>query len=533
LWIGRRVKVVSHAGFFQPFIFFPMTTRLFSLTPLALACVVSSVNGQTLAFPGAEGFGRFATGARGGEVYHVTHLNDSGPGSFRDALSQPHRTVVFDVGGVIRISSRISVSPNVTIAGQSAPGDGIVVYGNAVSFTDANQSITRHIRFRMGVNGEHGKDAAGLASGHDMIFDHVSVSWGRDENFSMNGPVTNITIQNCIIGQGLEPHSCGGLIQSSGGISILRTLYIDNHTRNPKVKGVNQFVNNVVYNWGGGGCYILGDSAGESTANVTGNYFICGPVRGSPAFTRGNTNFHIYAVDNFEDSNCNGRLDGAAIPQPAYGTVAWRLKPFDFPPVVSATPQEAFRAVANQAGSYLRRDAVDRRFIAELLSVGTRGEMITNENTSPINGVGEVRGGVAPLDTDRDGMSDEWELANGLNSKNAADRNELAAGGYTRLEQYLNWLGELHVTMARNQTIELDLESFSVVPDEKHFRIVSSSNCSAELLSNHHSVRLTPTRNFSGLASIQFARDGELPRTVGVCVKAPEVVPLVQAHLNR
>ncbi|HOB33373.1 MAG TPA: pectate lyase, partial [Verrucomicrobiota bacterium] len=224
-----------------------------SILAVALFVLIAIPAGaQTPAFPGAEGFGRFATGGRGGDVYHVTTLEDSGPGSFRDAVSKPNRIVVFDVGGVIRIRSRISVAPNITIAGQTAPGPGITVYGNGLSFSGANNSITRHIRFRMGVGGDSGKDAITIAHGHDMIFDHVSVAWGRDENFSISGPVTNVTIQNCIIAQGLQPHSCGGLIQTDGGVSILRTLYIDNHTRNPKVKGVNQFVNNVVYNWGGG-----------------------------------------------------------------------------------------------------------------------------------------------------------------------------------------------------------------------------------------------------------------------------------------
>jgi hypothetical protein len=141
--------------------------------------------------------------------------------------------------------------------------------------------------------GTAGKDAVSIASGANMIFDHVSVSWGRDETFSINGPVSNVTISDCLIAQGLETHSAGGLIQTSGGVSILRTLYIDHQTRNPKVKGVNDYVNNVVrrkiakslqaaidavilqvYNWGSGGGYIEGDSAGASYTNIIGNVFI-------------------------------------------------------------------------------------------------------------------------------------------------------------------------------------------------------------------------------------------------------------------
>lgn len=116
----------------------------------------------------------------------------------------------------------------------------------------------------MGKGGDSGKDAITIAEGKRMIFDHLSVSWGRDETFSISGTGTNITVQNSIIAQGLQTHSCGGLMETDGGVSLLRNLYIDNKTRNPKVKGVNEFTNNVVYNWGGGGGYIAGGSSSES-----------------------------------------------------------------------------------------------------------------------------------------------------------------------------------------------------------------------------------------------------------------------------
>ena len=225
--------------------------------------------GEVLAFPGAEGYGRNAVGGRHGEVYHVTTLADSGKGSLRDAVSKPGRIVVFDVAGIIRLQSPLAFSKNLTIAAQTAPGDGIVIYGNHVSFSGADNLICRYLRIRMGVNGKDGKDAAGVAYGSNMIFDHMSVTWGRDECFSINGDPKkpgdqprNITIQNSFIGQGLQPHSCGGLIQTTAenGVTLYRNLYIDNKTRNPKVKGLNQFVNNVVYNWGNGGAYIMGDT---------------------------------------------------------------------------------------------------------------------------------------------------------------------------------------------------------------------------------------------------------------------------------
>src|SRR5215470_17657279 len=395
------------------------------------------------AFPGASGFGANARGGRGGSVYTVTNLNDSGPGSFRDAVSQPNRYVVFAVGGVIRINSRIQVAPNLTIAGQTAPGEGITIYGNALSFSNANHTITRYLRVRMGVVGDSGVDAVTIAQGDNMIFDHVSVSWGRDETFSISGTPSNITVQDSIIAQGLFSHSAGGLLQTSGGVSIVRCLYIDNTTRNPKVKGVNEFVNNVVYNWGSGGGYILGDSAGDSFVNVIENYYIDGPSTTIQPFTRGNLNFHIYAQNNYHDDNLNGQLDGVVVPQSGYTTVDWITTPFPYPTVGASNVMpatEAYDHVIANAGASRVRDRVDLRLIEETQSRGALGEIISNENDPPMSGPGPVAGGRAPADTDQDGMPDYWEVAAGLNP-NVADHNGDADGnGYTNLEDYLNSL---------------------------------------------------------------------------------------------
>ena len=138
---------------------------------------------QQLAFPGASGWGRWAKGARASSaptVYHVTNLNDSGTGSLRDAVSQSNRIVVFDVSGVIKITDRMVFSSNLYIAGQTAPGEGITVYGNGVSFSGANNIICRYLRVRMGHGGTSGKDCAGVANGTNMIFDHCSFYWGLD-----------------------------------------------------------------------------------------------------------------------------------------------------------------------------------------------------------------------------------------------------------------------------------------------------------------------------------------------------------------
>ncbi|HKX28046.1 MAG TPA: carbohydrate-binding protein [Blastocatellia bacterium] len=416
-----------------------LLTIMSGMIPGPALVAVPTAQAQVRAFPGAEGFGANATGGRGGSVYIVTNLNDSGAGSFRDAVSQPNRYVVFAVGGIINIDARVVVSPNITIAGQTAPGDGITIYGNGLSFSNANNTITRYIRIRMGVGGDSGADAIAIATGNNMIFDHVSVSWGRDGTFDINGDVSNVTIQNCIIAQGLDTHSTGGLMQSTGGVSIIRTLWIDNHTRNPKVKGINQYINNVIYNWRGDG-YILGDSAGISEANVIGNYFIDGPSSTGGAFTRGNTNFHIYAANNFRDRNRNGSLDGALIPQNEYTTVTWMASPFPYPAVATTSPQQAFNDVLAKAGTSLRRDRIDTRLITELTSFGTLGQIISNENATPMNGPGPVNGGTAPADTDRDGMPNAWETANGTNPNVADPNGDVNGNGYRNIEDYANSL---------------------------------------------------------------------------------------------
>ncbi|MDL2241954.1 pectate lyase [Bacteroidales bacterium OttesenSCG-928-L03] len=411
---------------------------------------------RVLAFPGAEGFGRYAMGGRQGEVYHVTNLNDAGPGSLREAVSQPNRIVVFDVSGVIRIESRLAFSPNLTIAGQTAPGGGITVYGNAVSFSGADNTICQYIRFRMGIQGDKGKDAAGIAFGNNMIFDHVSVSWGKDENFSISGSGQNpadITIQNSIIAQGLHSHSCGGLIQTTGGVTLYRNLYIDNHTRNPKVKGLNQFVNNVVYNWGGAGAYILGGSAATSWATIEDNYFIKGPSSKSAAYTRANQNFQLFARGNYVDENRNGKLDGAESKKEDYGDAFWVESPTYWETSTPSIPkmhpeikgqssaQDAYTWIKEKVGaSFPARDAVDEYLIDELISLGTKGAIIANEAELGLpGGVGAVANTPKPQDSDNDGIPDEWEARLGTNPK-ANDAMTIGPDGYTNIERYIHRL---------------------------------------------------------------------------------------------
>ena len=364
---------------------------------------LNHVMSQTLAFPGALGFGRHAKGARAAatrEVYIVTNLNDSGTGSFRDAVSKQGRVVVFAVGGIVNLLSDIVVAANTTIAGQTAPGEGIVFFNKRITFSGANDVICRYLRVRLGSTSNSGKDASGLANGANMIFDHMSFTWGMDEVFSINwdgkgNSPDNITVQNSIIGQGLhrENHSAGGLIQTPDGgkVSLLQNLYISNKTRNPKVKGVNEFVNNVVYDWGNGNrlgdnlnygwqgdAYIMGGSSGVSEVNIINNYFVGGPLTPpskTTPFSRGTGTFNVYGAGNYFDNNKNGVLDGSEVPfdsigYPGISGEAFKAQPFNYPAAAPAmSAGQAYEYIIENVGAnYPRRDQVDALMVAEVAS---------------------------------------------------------------------------------------------------------------------------------------------------------------------
>jgi hypothetical protein len=450
-----------------------------SLLFCGLALSTMDFSAQTLAFPEATGFGRYTTGARGAvnpQIYLVTNLNDSGPGSFRDAVSQPGRFVIFKVGGIVNLQSVVAVAANTTIAGQTAPGEGIVFLGPRVSFTGANNTIARYLRIRYGGTSQN-QDASGIANGANIILDHMTFTWGTDEVFSVNWDNNgtspdNITIQNSIIGQGMHRHnhSAGGLMQPppGGKISLIGNLYICNKTRNNKIKGINEFVNNVVYNWGNygniyghtqsGEAYIMGgDSAGSSFANIINNYFIGGPNTSTTVttpFSVGNSNFNLYGSGNYFDNNKNGVLDGTAVPQnltgyPVGDPAAIMASPYDYPmknPTLTA--QEAYDKIVTSVGaSYPRRDQVDGLMISDLMSKGTTATYVyvqtdlTTQFGFTNGGAGHVYGAPAPLDTDNDGMPNTWETANGLNP-NVFDALAVSTthAPYLNIEVYINSL---------------------------------------------------------------------------------------------
>ena len=407
-----------------------------------LLAIAGSVSAQQLAFPGAQGWGRFAEGGRKGSVYHVTNLNDSGSGSLRDAVSQPNRIVVFDVAGVIRINSRIVFKNNLYVAGQTAPGEGITVYGDGVSFSGANNIIVRYMRFRMGAVGTKDKDCAGVANGQNMIFDHCSFAWGQDENFSINWDnkgkaPKDITLMNSIVGQGLMTHSAGGLMQAEN-ISLYRILMVDNSTRNFKVKGINQYANNVVYNWKNAAYNMGGDSEGQSYANIESNLFINGPAVGGNCLTGGNANFHFYGADNLQDANRDGIYNPTAFTDDGGGDR--QATPYDYPALEKWAAKDLIEKLLPDVGASLPyRDLADCYMVDEVLSFGKKGNLITNENELPI-GVPTSWAwfkGEKPADSDGDGMPDAWEKANGTDPTKD-DAMTIADNGYANIENYVN-----------------------------------------------------------------------------------------------
>ena len=416
--------------------------KLHFLWLLLLGALALPAEAQQLAFPEAQGWGRFATGGRKGTVYHVTNLNDSGTGSLRDAISQPNRIIVFDVAGVIYINSRLIFSKNLYVAGQTAPGEGITVYGDGVSFSGADNLIVRYMRFRMGAVGSKDKDCAGIANGQNMIFDHCSFAWGQDENFSINwdnkgSAPQNITLMNSIVGQGLMTHSAGGLMQADN-ITIYRVLLVDNSTRNFKVKGINQYVNNLVYNWKNAAYNMGGDSEGTSYCNIENNLFINGPAVGGSGLTGGNANFHFYGTDNWQDSNRDGVFNPSELTSDGGGDR--QSTPYAYPTLEKWSAKSLIENLLPDVGASLPyRDLADCYMVDEVLSFGKKGKLITNENELPIGvpTTWNMFKGEKRVDTDGDGMPDEWENANGTNPK-ANDAMTSADNGYANIENYIN-----------------------------------------------------------------------------------------------
>jgi|GEM_PF-657116 len=476
---------------------------------------------QLTAFPGAEGYGALASGGRGGTVYHVTNLADSGPGSFRDAISQPNRTIVFDVGGTIVLQSRCYGIGNLTIAGQTAPGQGICIYSNSVYFQNTNNIIIRHVRFRQGVNAGPTSWSLALMTLNNAIVDHCSIELGDWQTLAVQGWSQNVTVQNCIVGAGLN-NQMGALIWNSPNVTVHHTLWIDDGARDPKIDDQNgQIINDVVYNPSLG---IYGSSS-LPQLDLIGNYHIAGPNSpGNPGLFIGPSrgNGYVYFTNNLVDKDNNGVLNGSQLTTNSDFNPIVSATAFCFPPVsvTMDSPTLAYYKVGSQAGCSLARDPVDNQLVSHLLSLGTQGQYYTNEAQL---GSMTLPNGSGATDTDQDGMPDEWELATGSNYQ-VADNNVVATNGYTLLENYLNWMAAPHLKTYKNLTaVDFDLYPLTMAFTNQSpiYTLFNPTNGTITLVSNRW-VRFAPITNFTGLGSFTFtvrATDGTImTNSVGVLV---------------
>ena len=518
------------------------------LISICLLAVFFPALAQLPAFPGAEGYGAGASGGRGGTVYHVTSLADAGAGSFRDAVSQPNRTVVFDVGGIINLNSDVEVVDNLTLAGQTAPGQGIATAGatvylnhgfgatNSVSHTNI---IVRHMRFRAGYVQAGDTYSLALKPAHKVMLDHCSIEVGNWQTFSITYNAstgeqpTDITVQNCIIGASVW-HQLGALCWSPVNLTFHHNLFIDNAGRDPKTWGNMQIINDVVYNFRLG---IYGE--GAEMVDFIGNYQINGPGSNANSVNTGvnvnGTNAgNYYLSGNYWDNNLNGKLDGVPLVAGS-GSFAPTVSPTQicFPtiPVTVDSAVLAYHKVVCQAGCSLSRDPLDAELVAQAQSLGTRGPgaALYMANTDPTNAwTGDpipawtITGGSAPADTDGDGMPDEWELATGSNYQ-VADNNVVAINGYTLLENYLNWLAAPHLKTYKNASADVDLSPLTLTFTNLSPAYVfwNLTNGTITLVSNRW-ARFLPATNFTGLGSFSFSVTGmngaSMTNSLGVLV---------------
>jgi len=440
-----------------------------------------------LAFPGADGGGKYATGGRGGVVVHVTTLEDTRDpstgqptiGTLRKALQMDgSRTVVFDVSGTINLTSQLEITGgNLTVAGQTAPGDGICVAGYPV-VVKASNVIIRYMRFRMGDQNKVEGDALSINDHSNIIVDHCSFSWSTDECVSCYGN-TDFTLQYCFITESLKEsvhakgaHGYGG-IWGGTNASFHHNLLAHHQSRNPrfdhdfvntKCAGPIDFVNNVVYNWQSNSAYGgegTNRGAGGRHVNFVANYYKPGPSTKSSVKTR-----LLNPTTKCAD-NCGKSPGGTVEPGKffltgnyMYGSTEvtadnWKgVVPDESNKLAQCkadtrwtegltaltneqSAEDAYETVLTKAGCVLHRDAVDERIVNEVRNGS--GKLVNTP--SDAGGYPTLAAGTAPTDTDRDGMPDVWEDEHGLDKSASADGKLYTLDdNYTNLEVYLNSL---------------------------------------------------------------------------------------------
>ena len=440
---------------------------------------------QQIAFPGAEGFGKYATGGRGGKVAAVTNLNDSGDGSFRNALEKfpgEPLTIIFKVSGIIDLQSKIQIKrSNLTIAGQTAPGDGICLKGHSLILNGASAKgnhgniIIRFIRSRPGGTLKSGLYGFDMENCHDVIVDHCSFSWANEECAAMYD-TKNTSVQWCIVSEGLYEAGHQKGHRSYGGVwggqyaSYHHNLIAHQNSRAVRFNGARahdtmaiiDYRNNVIYNWGNANACYGGEvniTGGVSQVNMVNNYYKPGPATAGPAWKFIHAN---YAAQNAKGTGqwfLSGNImegdkaltkknfKGLDTGEQGFTRDAEVANAFAISAAIpEQNAREAFDAVLRNAGATLpKRDATDARVINEVRTgtatgMGVFGKAGIIDLPAAVGGWAEYKTTTAPLDTDEDGMPDEWEKKNNLDPADVHDGNKIGADGFTMLEKYLHEL---------------------------------------------------------------------------------------------
>ncbi len=390
------------------------------------------------AFPGALGFGASATGGRNGSVQVVSNLNDSGAGSFRQAVSTPNSIVVFDVGGVINLQSELPIASNVTILGQTAPGQGIALDGGAggysVSLSGSSNDIVQYLRIMQGGPSTVQKTAVEMYNTSNAILDHVSVEYAPYDSIDMTGGGSNITIQDSLLADPILRQQFNVHAQNTGPDSFFNNIFANADNRNPMAKADTQFVNNVIYDFRAG--YTVANTGGKFNQDILDNYFITGPSTTNPgdAFFQMDSNITAYSAGNLENTSRNGVLAGTPI-SPSGVTVARSA-------FYSQSPASALDAYAYDlanAGDSLHPNAVDAQALSQVGSLGTLGAVYnTPRDTGLANGgFGTIQGGTLPLGGQSGDVPEAWIRQQGLTNADFANpTGDYNHTGYNNIEKY-------------------------------------------------------------------------------------------------
>lgn len=437
---------------------------------MIVSCFVftAMVNAQAIAFPGAEGFGKFATGGRGGKVLIVTNLHDTGPGSLREAIREKTpRIIVFAVSGNIELTSTLDINyGNVTIAGQSVPGDGIALKNYTVN-VKADNVIIRFLRFRLGdEKGYEGDAISGTRGKNNIMIDHCSMSWSTDECASFYNN-KNFTLQWCIISESLNNsiHTKGehgyGAIWGGEKASFHHNLIASHKSRLPRFSGSSStpngpeelvdFRNNVIYNWLDNNTY--GGEKGRY--NMVNNYYKPGTATKksridrivNPSSPYGKfflTGNYLYGNEAVTKDNKLGVKAGDI-------DSVWAANEFKVEPIVVQSAERSYELILASAGASFKRDAVDKRVVEEVrtgISTSGKNHHGIIDSQKDVGGWPDLKSVPAPDDTDADGMPDAWEKANKLNPGDASDACKKAIDKrYDNIEVYLNNLVEEVMTI--------------------------------------------------------------------------------------